>query len=110
MTRSWIFLLQTSHNQFPGGVYGTDGKPISVEKIVNYFNGSNSPSLRGKPKLFFIQACGGGESLLSLPKRVGCWVSAGLGDVVRLWLLVPFFLAASFSSCLLLLWATDSCC
>ncbi|XP_075293612.1 caspase-9 isoform X2 [Opisthocomus hoazin] len=50
---------QTSHNQFPGGVYGTDGKPISVEKIVNYFNGSNSPSLRGKPKLFFIQACGG---------------------------------------------------
>ncbi|XP_014807537.1 PREDICTED: caspase-9 isoform X3 [Calidris pugnax] len=50
---------QTSHNQFPGGVYGTDGKPIPIEKIVNYFNGSNCPSLRGKPKLFFIQACGG---------------------------------------------------
>ncbi|XP_057241375.1 caspase-9 isoform X2 [Malurus melanocephalus] len=50
---------QTSHIQFPGGVYGTDGKPIPVEKIVNYFNGSNCPSLRGKPKLFFIQACGG---------------------------------------------------
>ncbi|NXX04278.1 CASP9 protein, partial [Larus smithsonianus] len=50
---------QMSHNQFPGGVYGTDGKPIPIEKIVNYFNGSNCPSLRGKPKLFFIQACGG---------------------------------------------------
>ncbi|KFO59619.1 Caspase-9, partial [Corvus brachyrhynchos] len=50
---------QTSHIQFPGGIYGTDGKPIPIEKIVNYFNGSNSPSLRGKPKLFFIQACGG---------------------------------------------------
>ncbi|KAM9256397.1 caspase-9 [Cariama cristata] len=50
---------QTSHIQFPGGVYGTDGKPIPIEKIVNYFNGSNCPSLRGKPKLFFIQACGG---------------------------------------------------
>ncbi|XP_062478826.1 caspase-9 isoform X1 [Pezoporus occidentalis] len=50
---------QTSHVQFPGGVYGTDGKPIPIEKIVNYFNGSNCPSLRGKPKLFFIQACGG---------------------------------------------------
>ncbi|NXF09891.1 CASP9 protein, partial [Smithornis capensis] len=52
---------QTSHIQFPGGIYGTDGKPIPIEKIVNYFNGSNCPSLRGKPKLFFIQACGGEE-------------------------------------------------
>ncbi|XP_069731045.1 caspase-9 [Phaenicophaeus curvirostris] len=50
---------QTSHIQFPGGIYGTDGKPIPIEKIVNYFNGSHCPSLRGKPKLFFIQACGG---------------------------------------------------
>ncbi|NXO01989.1 CASP9 protein, partial [Rhinopomastus cyanomelas] len=52
---------QTSHVQFPGGVYGTDGKPIPIEKIVTYFNGSNCPSLRGKPKLFFIQACGGDQ-------------------------------------------------
>ncbi|XP_075629599.1 caspase-9 [Balearica regulorum gibbericeps] len=50
---------QTSHIQFPGGVYGTDGNSIPIEKIVNYFNGSHCPSLRGKPKLFFIQACGG---------------------------------------------------
>ncbi|NXX94425.1 CASP9 protein, partial [Centropus bengalensis] len=50
---------QTSHIQFPGGIYGTDGIPIPIEKIVNYFNGSHCPSLRGKPKLFFIQACGG---------------------------------------------------
>ncbi|KAM9370212.1 caspase-9 [Phaethornis superciliosus] len=52
---------QSSHIQFPGGIYGTDGKPIPIEKIVNYFNGSQCPSLRGKPKLFFIQACGGEE-------------------------------------------------
>ncbi|NWY00402.1 CASP9 protein, partial [Nothoprocta ornata] len=50
---------QTSHIQFPGGIYGTDGKAIPIEKIVSYFSGSNCPSLRGKPKLFFIQACGG---------------------------------------------------
>ncbi|NXI37301.1 CASP9 protein, partial [Galbula dea] len=52
---------QTSHIQFPGAIYGTDGKLIPVEKIVNCFNGSNCLSLRGKPKLFFIQACGGDQ-------------------------------------------------
>ncbi|XP_065792114.1 caspase-9 isoform X2 [Muntiacus reevesi] len=50
---------QASHLQFPGAVYGTDGCPVSVEKIVNTFNGTGCPSLGGKPKLFFIQACGG---------------------------------------------------
>ncbi|XP_063798239.1 caspase-9 [Pseudophryne corroboree] len=52
---------ETRHTQFPGGVYGTDGVRIPVERIVDYFNGSNCPSLRGKPKLFFIQACGGDQ-------------------------------------------------
>ncbi|XP_072833888.2 caspase-9 [Pogona vitticeps] len=52
---------QASHIQFPGGIYGTDGKSLAVEKMVGYFNGTNCPSLRGKPKLFFIQACGGEE-------------------------------------------------
>ncbi|NXG45253.1 CASP9 protein, partial [Psilopogon haemacephalus] len=52
---------QASHIQFPGAIYGTDGNLIPVEKIVNYYNGSSCPSLRGKPKLFFIQACGGDQ-------------------------------------------------
>ncbi|XP_045404611.1 caspase-9 isoform X2 [Lemur catta] len=52
---------QASHLQFPGAVYGTDGCPVSVEKIVNIFNGTGCPSLGGRPKLFFIQACGGGQ-------------------------------------------------
>lgn len=68
-----------SHIQFPGGIYGTDGKPIPIEQIVNYFNGSNCPSLRGKPKLFFIQACGGGESLFLAPE------ANQLLGVSRLW-------------------------
>ncbi|XP_023388418.1 caspase-9 [Pteropus vampyrus] len=50
---------QASHLQFPGAVYGTDGFLVSIEKIVNIFNGTGCPSLGGKPKLFFIQACGG---------------------------------------------------
>ncbi|XP_019397069.1 PREDICTED: caspase-9 [Crocodylus porosus] len=52
---------QRSHIQFPGEVCGTDGKSIPIEEIVNYFNGLNCWSLRGKPKLFIIQACGGEE-------------------------------------------------
>ncbi|XP_049733951.1 caspase-9-like isoform X2 [Elephas maximus indicus] len=50
---------QVSHRQFPGAVYGTDGNSLSIERIVNIFNGTGCPSLGGKPKLFFIQACGG---------------------------------------------------
>ncbi|XP_042638233.1 caspase-9 [Orycteropus afer afer] len=50
---------QASHRQFPGAVYGTDGCSVSIERIVNIFSGTGCPSLGGKPKLFFIQACGG---------------------------------------------------
>ncbi|XP_034875624.1 caspase-9 isoform X3 [Mirounga leonina] len=52
-------MAKASHRQFPGAVYGTDGCLVSIEKIVNIFNGASCPSLGGKPKLFFIQACGG---------------------------------------------------
>ncbi|XP_078499123.1 caspase-9 isoform X2 [Lissotriton helveticus] len=50
---------ETRHIQLPGGVYGTDGAPVPVERVVTYFDGQHCPTLRGKPKLFFIQACGG---------------------------------------------------
>ncbi|XP_075696590.1 caspase-9 [Rhinoderma darwinii] len=66
---------ETRHTRFPGAVYGTDGGLIPVQRIVNYFNGSDCASLRGKPKLFFIQACGGEE------KDKGFAVDSGdLGD------------------------------
>ncbi|KAG8431718.1 hypothetical protein GDO86_020300, partial [Hymenochirus boettgeri] len=50
---------ETRHSKFPGGVFGTDGKQIPVERIVGYFDGAKCPGLRGKPKIFIIQACGG---------------------------------------------------
>uniref|UniRef100_A0A8C5WG82 Caspase 9 n=1 Tax=Leptobrachium leishanense TaxID=445787 RepID=A0A8C5WG82_9ANUR len=53
--------FESRHMQFPGGVHGTDGTRVPVERIVHYFNGTNCPSLRGKPKLFIIQACGGDQ-------------------------------------------------
>lgn len=52
---------EVSHNRFPGAVYGVDGQFVPVQHVTNYLNGQRCPSLQGKPKLFFIQACGGGE-------------------------------------------------
>ncbi|XP_077469705.1 caspase-9 isoform X1 [Stigmatopora argus] len=52
---------EVSHNRFPGAVYGVDGQYVPVQHITNYLNGKHCPSLQGKPKLFFIQACGGDE-------------------------------------------------
>ncbi|XP_016322056.1 caspase-9-like isoform X2 [Sinocyclocheilus anshuiensis] len=52
---------EANHNRFPGAVHGVDGPAVPVQLITNYLNGQNCPSLQGKPKLFFIQACGGGE-------------------------------------------------
>lgn len=52
---------EVSHNRFPGAVYGVDGQFVPVQQITNYLNGQHCSSLQGKPKLFFIQACGGDE-------------------------------------------------
>ncbi|XP_056122829.1 caspase 20, apoptosis-related cysteine peptidase isoform X2 [Rhinichthys klamathensis goyatoka] len=44
------------------GVCGTDGGVVSVDEIREPFNGIYCRSLAGKPKLFFIQACRGGQN------------------------------------------------
>ncbi|XP_029434788.1 caspase-9 [Rhinatrema bivittatum] len=76
---------EARHIQFPGGVYGTDGASIPVEKIVKYFDGSQCPSLRGKPKLFIIQACGGDQKDKGFELHLDAEAPAGrhLGDPVR---------------------------
>ncbi|NXV82096.1 CASP8 protein, partial [Atlantisia rogersi] len=40
-------------------IKGVDHDLIDIKKLVSCFHGSNCPSLAGKPKLFFIQACQG---------------------------------------------------
>ncbi|XP_041130362.1 caspase-9-like isoform X2 [Polyodon spathula] len=52
---------EVNHNRFPGAIHGVDGPIVPVQNITNYFNGQNCPTLQGKPKLFFIQACGGDQ-------------------------------------------------
>ncbi|XP_071479487.1 caspase-3-like [Diadema antillarum] len=41
------------------GICGKDGHVITVEEIKDMFSGRNCPYLRGKPKIFFFQACRG---------------------------------------------------
>ncbi|XP_064184068.1 caspase-8-like isoform X4 [Anguilla rostrata] len=40
-----------------GAVYGTDGGAVPIRQLTQPFTSSRCPSLAGKPKLFFIQAC-----------------------------------------------------
>ncbi|KAJ8338520.1 hypothetical protein SKAU_G00374860 [Synaphobranchus kaupii] len=45
-----------SHGQ-KGSVYATDGELVPIRQLTQPFTSSRCPSLAGKPKLFFIQAC-----------------------------------------------------
>ncbi|KAM6269353.1 caspase-8-like [Porphyrio hochstetteri] len=40
-------------------IKGVDHDLVDIKELVSCFHGSNCPSLAGKPKLFFIQACQG---------------------------------------------------
>ena len=44
-----------------GKLYGTKGAEIPVKDLTALFNGNRCPSLVGKPKIFFLQACRGGN-------------------------------------------------
>ena len=49
-----------SHGE-EGFMFGTDGKKIPLEEIFLLFDNRHCPALLNKPKIFFIQACRGGE-------------------------------------------------
>ncbi len=55
---SMIVVILT-HGQ-RGSLYGTDGNAIEIEKLLSIMNAEYCKNFRGKPKLFFIQACRGG--------------------------------------------------
>ncbi|NWI66378.1 CASP2 protein, partial [Todus mexicanus] len=44
-----------------GGVYGSDGELLQLQEVFRLFDNANCPNLQNKPKMFFIQACRGGE-------------------------------------------------
>ncbi|XP_035526118.1 caspase-8 [Morone saxatilis] len=42
-----------------GCVFGTDGQKVFLQDVTKPFTSGQAPTLAGKPKLFFIQACQG---------------------------------------------------
>ena len=42
-----------------GHVYGTDGATVSLHSLTRIVDADHCPTLHGKPKLFFLQACRG---------------------------------------------------
>ncbi|XP_007909239.1 caspase-3 [Callorhinchus milii] len=50
----------SSHGE-DGVIYGADSQPVPLRHIYSLFTAQNSPSLAGKAKIFFIQACRGDQ-------------------------------------------------
>ena len=53
-------LCLMSHGK-EGIFYGADGETVPLETVCDLFSNSNCRTLKGKPKLIFIQACRGHE-------------------------------------------------
>jgi hypothetical protein len=59
---SSVFVLCILSHGNNGVVLGTDGKLLAIDEIEELFDGKHCQHLKGKPKLFFIQACQGAST------------------------------------------------
>lgn len=62
-----LMIVIMSHGDF-GMISSYDGD-YSIEDIASFFTDENCPSLIGKPRLFFIQACRGSKLDAGHPKQ-----------------------------------------
>ncbi|KAM9349634.1 caspase-8 [Symphorus nematophorus] len=60
MDHDALVVCMLSHGE-NGCVFGTDGKKVSLQELTQPFKSGAAPTLAGKPKLFFIQACQGDD-------------------------------------------------
>uniref|UniRef100_A0A3P9BXV5 Caspase 8 n=1 Tax=Maylandia zebra TaxID=106582 RepID=A0A3P9BXV5_9CICH len=60
LSLSWRVVFVLSHGE-KGCVFGTDGEKVLLKELTDPFTSGRAPTLTGKPKLFFIQACQGDE-------------------------------------------------
>ncbi|XP_067857697.1 caspase-7-like [Heptranchias perlo] len=57
---SCFISIISSHGE-EGVIYGADSRPVKLRDIYSMFTSQTCPTLAGKPKIFFIQACRGLE-------------------------------------------------
>ena len=62
-------------------VYTSDEKPLLILQITEFFSEKNCLTLNGKPKMFFIQACQKGESIMNRGVRES-WIMHLLGGAM----------------------------
>lgn len=60
----FVCIILSHGNEY--GVYGVDGKNQNIQNLTRLFE--ETPSLQGKPKLFFFQACRGTAAATSFKK------------------------------------------
>jgi len=58
-----LVLCILSHGE-KGSVFGKDGELVTLEELQTLFDGRHCWQLAGRPKVFLIQACQGGLTLL----------------------------------------------
>ncbi|XP_025050143.1 caspase-14 [Alligator sinensis] len=58
---SCCLITLMSHGTRNGYISGKDEVKVNLKDIFPLFNNANCPKLRGKPKIFIIQACRGGN-------------------------------------------------
>ena len=46
-----------SYGEHNNAVFGTNGMPLKIRSLTSAFKKRHCPSLDGKPKLFFVEAC-----------------------------------------------------
>ncbi|KAL4221644.1 luteolysis [Mactra antiquata] len=59
MTADCTAICILSHGE-EGFIFGADGKKFELDAVFTLFDNTCCPNLRGKPKIFIIQACRGG--------------------------------------------------
>lgn len=55
-------MIIMSHGHSPDVVYGAELETVRLEDLTSKFTASKCPTLKEKPKIFFIQACRGSSS------------------------------------------------
>ncbi|KAM9305614.1 caspase-8-like [Gastrophryne carolinensis] len=66
-----------------GVIFGTNGQSVPIKDLTCYFRSSLCPSLKGKPKLFFIQACQGVEPQKCVPAESDACHASGDSKVAQ---------------------------